>query len=196
MRSCLVLLLCAAPTFAAETAIPVGSKTVTFDLPEGWAQSFEQATDKAFIRGYVPPETGSTEMITVTVSRNLAGLPDISTVDFVNFGLSALQAQCAGTFAREVVSPDYTVSGQPALGIFVSCTNRSGKPDGRSQELVMLAFRGTTDFYALQWIEDAAPLTETPVYDPARWQGRLDQLVSTARICDLTADEQTPCPPP
>ena len=193
MRFFALLGLLAAPAFAADTAIVVGSKTVTFDLPEGFVQHFEDETDKSFIRGYVPADAADHQMITLTVSRNLAGLPDLSLVDFVNFGMSALQSQCAGTFAHEVISSDYTIAGQPALGVYFSCTNRTGKPDGASQQIAFVAFRGTTDFYALQWSVDGPPLAASPAYDPAVWQARVDTLVNSARLCPAS-DPVAPCP--
>jgi hypothetical protein len=195
MRLTTLLCLLAAPSFAADVGIAVGSKIVTFDLPDGFVQSFEDQTDKAFIRGYVPEDKTQDELITLTVTRNLAGLPDLSLVDFLNFGLGALKAQCAGTFAQEVVSSEYTIAERPALGVFVSCTNRSGKPDGASQGTVFIAFRGPTDFYALQWSVDGPPLEATPAYDPAVWQARVDALVNSARLCDL-AEPVVPCPLP
>ncbi|MEO8530495.1 MAG: hypothetical protein ABI459_04690 [Deltaproteobacteria bacterium] len=198
MRLAVLLALVASPLFAETVAIPVGGKTITFDVPDGYVQTFEQATDKAFIRGYSPPEVADkpwTELITLTVTRNLAGLPSLSTVDFANFGLSALQSQCLGDFGKDVISAeDYTVSGQPALAIFIACANDTGKPDGHAQQVAFIAFRGTGDFYAIQWIERSAPSEKAAPYDKAIWQDRVDMLVASARLCDLKDGEAAPCP--
>ena len=193
MRFFVLFGLLATPVLAGETALVVGTKTVTFDMPEGFVQKFEDETDKSFIRGYVPADPADHQLITLTVSRNLAGLPDLSLVDFVNFGMSALQSQCAGIFAHEVISSEYTIAGQPALGVFFSCTNRTGKPEGASQQIAFVAFRGPTDFYALQWSVDGEPLDASPAYDPLVWQARVDTFVNSARLCPAS-DAVAPCP--
>jgi hypothetical protein len=193
MRFIALLGLLATPALAAETAIVVGTKTVTFDLPDGFVQKFEDQTDRSFIRGYVPADVADAQLITLTVSRNLAGLPDLSLVDFVNFGMSALQSQCAGEFGNSVISTEYTIAGQPALGVFFGCSNRTGKPDGTSQGIAFIAFRGPTDFYALQWSVDGTPLETVPTYDAAIWQARVDTLVNSARLCPAS-DPVAPCP--
>lgn len=195
MRFALLLALVASPLCAETVAIPVGSKIVTFDVPDGFSQSFEQATDKAFIRGYAPATSGaSSELITLTVTRNLAGLPDLSTVDFLNFGLSALKSQCKGEFGQEVISTEYTISEKPALGVFISCANDTGTPEGQSQNVAFIAFRGTTDFYAIQWIERSAAVEKPAAYDPTVWAARVDGLVNSARLCDVVAGQDAaPC---
>lgn len=173
------------PAFAEPVTIPVGQTVVGFDLPEGFIQDFEQATDKAFIRGYVRADDPKSDLVTLTVSRNLAGIPSVSTLDFVNFALAAHQAQCGGEFAQEVVNSDLTIAERPAIAIHIGCAKDLAKPAPSSQSILLVAFRGSTDFYALQWRKKAEASDQPPPYDATLWQSRLDVLVASVRLTPL-----------
>ena len=65
--------------------------------------------------------------------------------------------------------------------------------DGHSETALIIAVKGSSDAYTIQWAERTAPASSGGDIDEAKWQGRLHELMPI-RLCAIVPGEAAPYP--
>lgn len=208
MRSALptlvaVGLLCgsAAPSHAESPAAatsltvisPVFGQLVRFSMPANFAAVSESTRDNFYIREAVlKGETARqwSQMITITGARGQA--------DADNFSPQGLAGVIAGGFKR--ACPDSFVAhglGATKFGAHEAYAAVAGcgkvGADGHSETALIIAVKGSSDAYTIQWAERTQPASSGRDIDEAKWQGRLHELMPI-RLCAIVPGEAAPYP--
>jgi hypothetical protein len=131
-------------------------------------------------------------MITVTGARGLAGNAKVTPESFAGSIASGFGNACPSTFAAEGLGA-IKFGGQDGYAAVASCGKvQSGGADTHSETALIVAIRGSADYYTLQWAERTAS-TGKPAIDAVKWQVRLRQL-QPIRLCPIVAGERAPYP--
>jgi hypothetical protein len=174
---------------------PIFDQLVAFTLPPGFTTVFEQPSATSYIREAVP--TGETvdkwsQMITVTGAKGASTKPDTSAQLFAAQIAAGFQKACPATFTVKPFGPT-PISGEEAFVAVASCGKVDASADKHSETALILAIKGTSDVYTIQWAERAPSNAENLTIDEAKWAARLKQL-TPIHVCPIKAGEQPPYP--
>jgi hypothetical protein len=181
---------------ASYTAIsPIFGQLVSFSTPIGFVPAFENTKDAFYIREAVPRgETAQqwTQMITVTGARGAATNP--------NFNAQGLAAAIAGGF-KKACPETFAAKGfgatkfgeQDGYVAVAGCGKLNSSADGHSETALIIAVKGSTDGYTIQWAERGPQQATVAMIDEAKWQGRLRALMPI-RLCPIVPGEAAPYP--
>ena len=179
---------------ALKVISPIFGQLVTFSMPSAFVVVGENTNGPSYIREAVlKGETASrwTQMITVTGAKGLVANPKVSPETFAASIAGGFKAACPDTFAVKGVGPakfgDH--DGYVALA---SCGSVVSAPDKHSETALVVAVKGSADYYTLQWAE-RTPSSGKPVIDEAKWLERLHQL-QPIRLCPIVPNEAAPYP--
>ncbi|MGZ3350874.1 MAG: hypothetical protein ACXU89_18215, partial [Xanthobacteraceae bacterium] len=65
--------------------------------------------------------------------------------------------------------------------------------DGHSETALIVAVKGSSDAYTIQWAERTAQASSARDIDEAKWRGRLRELMPI-RLCAIVPGEAAPYP--
>ncbi|KAA0071095.1 hypothetical protein [Rhodanobacter sp. T12-5] len=174
---------------------PIFSQLVAFQMPVDFHVVNEQTSAHAYIREAVP--TGETaeqwsRMITVTGYKNVAANPGVPPVVLLNTIAGGFKRVCPDTVSvGDLGNPP--IDGYPAAFAFVACGTTSDGGRSHSEAALVVAIKGTQDYYTIQWAE-RGPAQSTPiVFDEQHWLGRLKQLMPVF-LCARIPGEEAPYP--
>ena len=74
-----------------------------------------------------------------------------------------------------------------------TCGKVDASADKHSETALIVAVKGISDAYTIQWAERAASPASGPAIDDAKWQGRLRELMPI-RLCAIVPGEAAPYP--
>jgi hypothetical protein len=98
---------------------------------------------------------------------------------------------CPATFAARPLG-NIKVGEYEGFAALVGCgTIEKGEP--YSEVAFMIAIKGTSDIYTIQWAERSAAIAQPPDMDDTRWKPRFRQL-EPVRICNPVQGEAAPYP--
>jgi len=128
-------------------------------------------------------------MVTLTGAKGLAANQDFTPQRVVQFIASGFQRACPSTFAAQEFGK-LKISGHDAFAALVGCgTVSSGVP--RSEVALLLAVKGSADYYTIQWAERTQQSSKPPVLDRAKWLARVRQL-NPIKLCSRIPNEPAP----
>jgi hypothetical protein len=183
------------PAPAAFTVIsPVYGQFVMFSMPRNFAAIGENTNGPSYIREAVPKgETAErwTEMITVTGAKGLVGNPKVSPEAFAGSIVGGFKSACPDSFAAKALGPA-KFGEHDAFVAVTGCGRVEQAPDKHSETALVIAVKGSADYYTLQWAE-RTPSTAKPAIDDAKWLERL-RLLQPIRFCEIVAGERAPYP--
>jgi len=183
------------PAPAAFTVIsPIFGQLVTFSLPAGFVTVFENTKGPSYLREAVPKgETVErwTQMITVTGAKGAAGNPNISPESAAASLVGGFKSACPETFAAKGFGPA-KFGDQDAYAAVAGCGQVASSADKHSEIALIVAVKGSTDYYTLQWAE-RGPAAGRATIDEAKWLARLRQL-QPIRFCPIVPGEKAPYP--
>ena len=181
---------------AALTVIsPIFGQLLAFSQPSNFVAGFEKATAANYIRESVPSgETVKqwTQMITVTGAKGLAAKPEMTPAAVAGRIADGFRKACPDTFSALSLG-DTEIAGHKAFAAVASCGTVSTGGTTRSETALILAIRGASDVYTIQWAERGAASRQPPAIDKAVWTKRLGQL-SPIRLCPIVPGEKAPYP--
>ena len=175
---------------------PVFGQLVRFSMPSTFAPaSFEKTNGPSYIREAVlKGETVQawTQMITVTGAKDAAGNPQVTPEKFAVSMAAGFKKACPDTFA---VKPFGAVKfgDQDGFIAVVGCGRIETTPDKHGETALIVAVKGSADYYTIQWAERAPSSTDKPAIDEAKWQDRLNKL-QPIRFCPIVPGEVMPYP--
>jgi len=173
---------------------PIFGQLVSFSMPQTFVVVGENAKGVSYIREAVlKGETADrwTQMITVTGARGMVANPKVSPEAFAASIAGGFKSACPDTFAAKGVGPA-KFGDQDGYVALASCGSVVSAPDKHSETALVIAVKGSADYYTLQWAE-RGPASGKPVIDEAKWQERLRQL-QPIRLCPIVPGEAAPYP--
>jgi hypothetical protein len=175
---------------------PIFGQLVRFSLPSAFAQvAFEKTNGPSYIREAVlKGETAQqwTQMITVTGAKGVAGNPQVTPQSFAVSMAAGFKKACPDSFA---VKPFGAVKfgDQDGFVAVVGCGRIETSADKHGETALIIAVKGSADYYTIQWAERAPSSADRPAVDERKWQERLDKL-KPIRFCPTVPGEQAPYP--
>ena len=179
---------------AFKVISPIFSQLVTFSMPQAFVVVGENTNGPSYIREAVlKGETASrwTQMITITGAKGLVANPKLTPEAFAASIAGGFKSACPDTFVAKGVGPA-TFGDQDAYVALASCGSVEAAPDKHSETALVVAVKGSADYYTLQWAE-RTPASGKPVIDEAKWLARLRQL-QPIRLCPIVPGEAAPYP--
>ena len=180
---------------AAANISPIFHQLVAFTLPAHFRAVFEKTNGGFYIREYLAEGESLekwTRMITLTGARDLAANASATPQGMVERMTAGFRSHCPDTFSSALLGPQ-TVDGFEGFQGIASCGQQGSGADAYSETAIMLAVKGSGDYYTLQWAargtDSARPLT----LDAAYWTKQFDQL-RPIRLCPIVAGEAPPYP--
>lgn len=179
---------------AFKVISPIFSQLVTFSMPQAFVVVGENTNGPNYIREAVlKGETASrwTQMITITGAKGLVANPKLTPEAFAASIAGGFKSACPDTFVAKGVGPA-KFGDQDAYVALASCGSVEAAPDKHSETALVVAVKGSADYYTLQWAE-RTPASGKPVIDEAKWLARLRQL-QPIRLCPIVPGEAAPYP--
>ena len=164
-------------------------------MPAKFVVAFENTKDNFYIREAVPKgETINawTQMITVTGSRGLASVANFASQKLAASIALGFKKACPESFAVKDLG-EVKLGDQDAYLAVAGCGKVNSSADGHSEAALIVAVKGSSDAYTLQWAERAASAPAGLVIDEAVWRGRLRELMPI-RLCAIVPGEAAPYP--
>ena len=190
----------AAPKTAAPPSVtvisPIFGQLVRFAMPPAFAPvSFEKTNGPSYIREAVlKGETVEawTQMITVTGAKGIASNPQVTPQSFAVSMAAGFKKACPDTFA---VKPFGAVKfgDQDGFVAVVGCGRIETAADKHGETALIIAVKGSADYYTIQWAERAPSSADKPLIDEAKWQDRLNKL-QPIQFCPIVPGEAMPYP--
>ena len=183
------------PAPSAFTVIsPIFGQLVTFSLPASFVTVFEETKGPSYIREAVlKGETVKswTQMITVTGAKGAAGNAGVSPERFAGSMVGGFKSACHDTFVGQGLGPA-KFGEQDAYVALASCGRVESSADKHSETALIVAVKGSADYYTLQWAERTPAAGKTSI-DETKWVAQLRQL-QPIRLCPIVPGEQAPFP--
>ena len=173
---------------------PIFGQLVTFSMPSAFVVIGENTNGPSYIREAVlKGETADhwTQMITVTGAKGMVANPKASPEVLAASIAGGFKSACPDTFAAKGVGPA-KFGDQDGYVALASCGSVVSAPDKHSETALIVAVKGSTDYYTLQWAE-RTPASGKPIIDEAKWLERLHQL-QPLRLCPIVPGEAAPYP--
>jgi hypothetical protein len=174
---------------------PIYGQLVRFSMPSTFVPAYENVNGPSYIREAVlKGETVKawTQMITVTGAKDVAGNPQVTPEKFAVSMAAGFKRACPDTFA---VKPFGAVKfgDQDAFVAVVGCGKVETSADKHGETALIVAVKGSADYYTIQWAERAPSSVEKPAIDEAKWKERLNKL-KPIRFCPIVPGEAAPYP--
>jgi hypothetical protein len=184
------------PAPASFTVIsPVFGQLVRFSMPATFVAAHENTEENFYIREAVlRGETASawTQMITVTGSRGMATVVNFSPQKLAASIALGFKKACPESFAIKDLG-ETKLGEQDAYLAVASCGKVNSSTDGHSETALIVAVKGTSDAYTIQWAERTPQASMPPAIDEAMWRERLGELMPI-RLCTIVPGEAAPYP--
>lgn len=174
---------------------PIFGQLVMLSYPKPFRVVFENAGPASYIREAVPAgETVESwrQMITVTGAKGLALKPGATPDGMAGSIAGGFERACPKTFAATGLGA-IKIGDADAYVALASCGTVKTGDTARSETAMIVAVKGTSDMYTIQWAERGAPSATPLAPDGAVWAGRLKQL-APIRLCPIVAGERAPYP--
>jgi hypothetical protein len=172
---------------------PVFGQLVRFSMPANFAAVSENAKDAFYIREAVlKGETVKqwSQMITITGARGQAEAANFSPQGLAGVIAGGFKRACPESFVAKGLGAT-TFGDHEAYAAVAGCGKVGA--DGHSETALIIAVKGSSDAYTIQWAERAAQASSGRDIDEAKWQGRLRELMPI-RLCAIVPGEAAPYP--
>jgi len=123
----------------------------------------------------------------VTGAKGLAASPDLSAQSVVEQIASGFKGACPDTFSANAVGA-MKISGRDAFAAWASCGTVQSDEPKHSESALLIAIKGTADYYTIQWAERDPASSQPIAFNDERWKDRLDKL-KPIKLCRLIPRE-------
>jgi hypothetical protein len=179
---------------AFKVISPIFDQLFTFSMPSTFVVIGENTNGPSYIREAVPKGENAdrwTQIITVTGAKGAAANPNVSPESVAASIAGGFKSACPDTFVAKGLGPA-KFGDQNAYAAVASCGSVVSAPDKHSETALVVAIKGSADYYTLQWAE-RTPASNKPVIDEAKWKERLRHL-QPIRLCPIVPGEAAPYP--
>ena len=128
----------------------------------------------------------------ITGAKGIAANPQVTPQSFAVSMAAGFKKACPDTFA---VKPFGAVKfgDQDGFVAVVGCGRIETSADKHGETALIVAVKGSADYYTIQWAERAPPSADKPAIDEAKWQERLGKL-KPIQFCPIVPGEAMPYP--
>src|SRR5579863_1182361 len=177
----------AAPAAAADdephltSVSPVFHQLIAFSLPPEFKSvnaTYEKTSGFFYIREHVPQGESVdrwTQMITLTATKDLASNPGATPRGFAATLAAGFRRHCPETFATVELGPE-TVDAFEGFAVIASCGHVAGNGEAYSETAIILALKGTADYYTLQWARHGPDSHRSLTLAIDYWKKQFDRL--------------------
>jgi hypothetical protein len=184
------------PAPASFTVIsPVFGQLVRLSMPTSFVAVHENTVNTFYIREAVlKGETVSawTQMITITGSQGMAIVANFSPQKLAASIALGFKKACPESLAIKDLG-ETKLGDQDAYLAVASCGRVNASADGHSETALIVAVKGTSDAYTIQWAERTPQASSPPGINEALWRERLRALMPIRR-CAIVPGEAAPYP--
>jgi hypothetical protein len=181
--------------YSVSAITPVFSQLVAIPLPAGFEAVFENTRGNHYIQEFVlHGETVQkwTQMLTLTGDKDLALNPNVSPQAMIAAMQQGYSKTCPDSFASLMLGT-LKVGETDAVAAVMSCGTASKTGEPYSEAAVIMAIKGMSDYYTVQWaVRDAASTQPLTIKD-TEWLRRL-QLLLPIQLCAKVPGEAAPYP--
>jgi hypothetical protein len=173
---------------------PIFSQLVSFAMPSNFAVVFENTTGSHYIREAVLKGESAhawTQMITVTGEKGVSANPDASPEKFAGRIAGGFKSACPDSFAAKALG-NTRFGNFDAFIAVVGCGSIDSGPAMHSETALLIAVKGSEDYYTIQWAERGAAGAKPPI-DDDKWPARLREL-RPIDLCPIVPGEKAPYP--
>jgi hypothetical protein len=177
------------------TIAPIFSQILVMSQPVDFVAAFEKTSGDRYIREAVPKgETVEqwTKMLTVTGAKGLASDAEMTPELLAGLLANGFKKSCPDTFDSMPLGRLH-IGESEGFAAVAACGSYTAEKGKHGETALILAIRGTQDYYTIQWAERAAPSAEKPVIDKAAWMKRLS-AIGPVKLCPIIAGEKAPYP--
>jgi hypothetical protein len=188
---------------ALAGAVPAGTsispgfhQLFAFSLPpefSGARAAYEKTTGFFYTREYVPQGESVdhwTQMITLTATKDLASNPGATPRGFAATLAAGFRRHCPDTYATVDLGAE-SVEAFEGFAVIASCGHVQSGAEAYSETAIILAVKGTADYYTLQWARHGPDSHQPLTLDVTYWKKEFDRL-RPIRLCPLVAGEPPP----
>lgn len=180
---------------AQRVVTPVFHRLVAFSLPPPFKVGFERTTGNIYVREHVPEGQTVDEwsrMITLSGVQGMAYSPEATLQGYLQALARGFQRHCPDTYVALDLGPQ-PIARETSFASVVSCGRVTSGGKAHSETSVMLAIRGSDDFYVLQWTELGKDAAHPLALDSKYWSARLAEL-GPVQLCPIVPGEGPPYP--
>lgn len=181
----------------ATAIMPIFSQLVAFSLPRGFKMVFEKTnpvtnhyTWEAVLEGETVNQWS--QMITITGAKGLAANPNGNPQSFLARIAAGFKSACPTTFSAKAIGAS-KISGYEAFTALAACGTVQADGSQHSEAAVLVAVKGSDDYYTVQWAERGSATAQPIDLGDAKWQDRLRKL-DPIKICARVPGEAAPYP--
>ena len=181
------------PSASLTVISPVFGQLVRFSMPANFAAVSESTRDTFYIREAVlKGETVKqwSQMITITGAKGQAEADTFSPQGLAGVIAGGFKRACPDSFVAQGLGA--TKFGAHEAYAAVAGCGKVGA-DGHSETALIIAVKGSSDAYTIQWAERTAQASSARDIDEAKWQERLRELMPI-RLCAIVPGEAAPYP--
>jgi hypothetical protein len=176
--------------YSVKMISPIFSQLVMLSFPKGFTTVFEDTSGKQYTREAVlEGETVDkwTQMITVTGAKGLAANANSTAQSFVEQIAGGFKGACPDSFSAKGLGA-LKISGREAFAALAGCGSVSSDGSEHSEAALIIAIKGTVDYYTIQWAERGPASPRPMVFNDATWTDRFNKL-SPIKLCPLMPRE-------
>ena len=181
--------------YSVTSISPVFSQLVMLPMPKGFVIAFEKTSSgNQYIREAVlQGETTAkwSQMITLTGAKGLAANPNVTPRLLIERIAGGFKRDCPDSFFAKGIGT-MKISGQDAFAALASCGMTSAK-EKQSETALLLAIKGTDDYYTVQWAERGVGSLQPIPPDDSKWAERF-KILNPIRLCPIVPGEAAPYP--
>ncbi|MCA3274740.1 MAG: hypothetical protein ING26_04395 [Roseomonas sp.] len=173
--------------------MPIFNQIILLALPEGFKAAHEERAVQNYIFEMVPAAESKerwTQMMTIMGIRGLAANAEFTPQKFAERIATGFRQTCPQTFAAKGLG-NLKIGEHDAYVALIGCGRHRASGYETSEVVMLLAIRGSENFYSVQWAERKQPTVQQPVLDERVWRTRLN-LLQPIRLCQRIPNEPPP----
>ncbi|WP_156612679.1 hypothetical protein [Paramagnetospirillum marisnigri] len=180
---------------AVQAVTPVYGQLIMYTIPKGFSPARQNVIGPSYIQELLPKGqklTAWTEMITLSGAAGAAQRPNASAEGLVTLLAGGFQGACPDSFAGEGLT-EFKINGHDVYVAVTGCGTLGTAPNAFSEMALIVAIKGKTDMYTLQWAERGKPSAKPIAIQKDKWAERFKKLMPV-KLCPIVPNEKAPYP--
>lgn len=181
--------------YIVKNISPIFGQLVLFNFPKNFKVAYENTQGTKYTRESVlEGETVNhwSEMLTITGRKGLAENANLNPQKIIESIASGFKNACPDSFSAKGLS-SVTINGNDAFIALLGCGTVSSEGDAHSEAAMIVAIKGASDYYTIQWAERKAPSNQPLIYNEAAWIDRFKKI-NPIKLCAIVPGEVAPYP--